>query len=163
MNLHTKTITGTFIAAALAFAAGPLAAQVPIYGPNVTLAQAKTATAAAEAEATKMGVPEAIAVVDTAGQLVYFVRQENTQTASIAVAQDKAVSAAGYRRPTKVFQDAVAGGGAGLRVLTLRAVNAVDGGIPLVQDGKIIGAIGASGGTPDQDGAIAKAGVDGMK
>ena len=110
-----------------------------------------------------MGVPEAIAVVDTAGQLVYFVRQENTQTASIAVAQDKAVCAAGYRRPTKVFQDAVAGGGAGLRVLTLRAVNAVDGGIPLVQDGKIIGAIGASGGTPDQDGVIAKAGVDGMK
>jgi uncharacterized protein GlcG (DUF336 family) len=65
-----------------------------------------------------------------------------------------------YRRPTKAFQDLVAGGGAGLRVLTLRNANAVEGGVPLIVDGKIIGAIGVSGGSSDQDGVVAKAGVD---
>jgi uncharacterized protein GlcG (DUF336 family) len=67
-----------------------------------------------------------------------------------------------YRRPTKAFQDLVAGGGVGLRVLTLRNANAVEGGVPLVVDGKIIGAIGVSGGSSDQDGTVAKAGVDGL-
>jgi glc operon protein GlcG len=98
--------------------------------------------------------------VDNAGQLVAFERMDNTQTGSIGVSQDKAVSAAMYRRPTKAFQDALAGGGAGLRVLTLRNANAVEGGLPLVADGKIIGAIGVSGGSAEQDGVVAKAGSD---
>lgn len=148
---------------AIALAAFPAAAQVPVYGANVTLDQARKATAGAEAEAKKMGVPMAIAVVDTAGQLVHFVRHENTQTASIMVAQDKAVSAAMYRRTTKVVQDGVAAGGAGLRLLNLRNMSAVEGGIPLTVDGKIIGAIGVSGGSSDQDGVVAKAGVEGLK
>jgi glc operon protein GlcG len=114
-------------------------------------------------EARKQNLPMAIAVVDTAGQLMAFERMDNTQFGSIAVSQDKAVSAAIYRRATKVFQDAVAGGGAGLRVLTLRGANAVEGGIPLTADGKIIGAIGVSGGSAEQDGVVAKAGLDGMK
>jgi len=87
---------------------------------------------------------------------------DNTQTASIAVSQDKAASAAMYRRPTKAFQDALAAGGAGLRVLTLRGANAVEGGLPIVVDGKIIGAIGVSGGSAEQDGVVAKAGLDGL-
>jgi uncharacterized protein GlcG (DUF336 family) len=77
-------------------------------------------------------------------------------------ALDKAVSAALYRRSTKVFQDALAGGGAGLRILTLRGANAVEGGLPIVVDGKIIGAIGVSGGSAEQDGVVAKAGLDGL-
>jgi len=128
----------------------------------VSLAQATRAMAAALAEAGRQGLPMAVAVVDTAGQLVAFERIDNTQTASIAVSQDKAVSAAMYRRPTKAFQDGLAAGGAGLRVLTLRNANAVEGGIPLVVDGKIIGAIGVSGGTPDQDGSVAKVGAEAL-
>lgn len=137
-------------------------AQVPQYGPNVSHEQARKVVAAAMADARRQNIPMAVAVVDTAGQLVAFERMDNTQTASTAVAQDKAVSAAMYRRPTKVFQDLVAGGGVGLRVLTLRGANAVEGGLPLMADGKIIGAIGVSGGSSEQDGVVAKAGIDGM-
>ncbi|HEY0418751.1 MAG TPA: heme-binding protein, partial [Acetobacteraceae bacterium] len=88
--------------------AQPAAAAVPQYGANVTQEQARRAIAGAIAEARRINVPMAVAVVDTAGTLVAFERMENTQTASISVAQDKAVSAALYRRPTKVFQDLVA-------------------------------------------------------
>ena len=130
-------------------------AQVPQYGANVTLEQARKAMAAAEAEARKNGWPVAIAIVDTAGHLVLFQKADNTQTASVMVAQDKAVSAAIYRRTTKVVQDGVAAGGAGLRLLNLRGMSAVEGGIPLIVDGKIIGGIGVSGVTSDQDGVVA--------
>jgi uncharacterized protein GlcG (DUF336 family) len=106
-----------------------------------------------------MKLPMAIAIVDNAGQLVAFERMDNTQTGSINVSQDKAVSAATFRRPTKVFQDAVAGGGAGLRILGLRGASPVEGGVPLMSGGKIIGAIGVSGGSSDEDGVVAKAGV----
>ncbi len=135
-------------------------AQVPQYGPNVTLEQARKALAAAVAEARKNAWPVAIAVVDNAGQLVAFERMDNTQTASTMVAQDKAMSAAMYRRPTKAFQDLVTGGGVGLRALNLRGASTVDGGLPLVIDGKIIGGIGVSGVTSEQDAVVAKAGVD---
>jgi glc operon protein GlcG len=137
--------------------------QVPQYGPNVTLEQAKKALAAADAEARKNGWPMAIAIVDTAGQLVLYQRHDNTQTASVQVAQDKAVSAAMFRRPTKAFQDTVAKGGDGLRVLGLRGASAVEGGLPLTVDGKIIGGIGVSGMASDQDGTVAKAGADTLK
>ena len=149
--------------AALILAAGAVQAQVPQYGSNITLEQARKAAAAADAEAKKNGWPVAIAVVDNAGMLVYFERAENTQTGSIQVAIDKAVSSAMYRRPTKAFQDAVAGGGAGLRVLNLRGASSVDGGFPVTVGGKIVGGLGISGVTADQDAQIAKAGVDAMK
>jgi uncharacterized protein GlcG (DUF336 family) len=149
--------------AALVLAAGLVQAQVPQYGTSVNLEQARKAIAAAEAEARKNGWPMAIAVVDNAGQLVAFVKIDNTQTASVNVSQDKAMSAAIYRRPTKVFQDTVAKGGDGLRVFTLRGAVAVEGGLPLMLDGKIIGGIGVSGGTSDQDGVVAKAGADTSK
>ena len=92
----------------------------------------------------------------------HWPRFNNTQTGSTAVAQDKAMSAAMFRRPTKAFQDALAGGGAGLRILTLRGANAVEGGVPIVIDGKIVGGIGVSGGSSEQDGVVAKAGTDGL-
>lgn len=141
---------------------GAALAQVPQYGSNVNYEQARKAVAGAIAEARKIAVPMAVAVMDTAGQLVAFERMDNTQTASTMIAQDKGASAAMYRRSTKVFQDLVAGGGVGLRVLQLRGAIAVEGGIPLVVDGKIIGAIGVSGGSSEQDGVVAKAGLDGM-
>jgi glc operon protein GlcG len=157
-----RSLASLIGAAALCLLATVAQAQVPQYGTNVTHEQARKAVAAAVADAKKQNLPMAIAVVDTAGNLVAFERMDNTQTGSIGVAQDKAVSAALFRRSTKVFQDALAGGGAGLRILTLRGANAVEGGVPLMADGKIIGAIGVSGGSAEQDGVVAKAGVDGM-
>ena len=135
-------------------------AQVPQYGANVSLEQAKKAIAAGQAEARKNNWPVAIAIVDNAGQLVAFEKMDNTQTASVEVAQDKAVSAAIYRRTTKVVQDGLAAGGAGLRLLGLRGMSPVEGGIPLFIDGKIVGGIGVSGVTSEQDGMVAKAGAD---
>ena len=151
-----------WLTATLILTAGSAQAQVPQYGTNVSYEQARKIVAAAIADARRQSLPMAVAVVDNAGQLVAFERMDNTQTASILVSQDKAVSAAMYRRPTKAFQDLVAGGGVGLRVLTLRGANAVEGGLPLIVDGKIIGAIGVSGGSSEQDGMVAKGGVDAL-
>ena len=163
--MMTRSIASFFAVLALLFLSGTAQAQAPVpqYGTNVTHEQARKAIAAAVVEARKQNLPMAIAVVDTAGLLVAFERMDSTQYGSVAVSQDKASSAALYRRPTKVFQDVLAAGGAGLRVLTLRGANAVEGGVPLMTDGKIIGAIGVSGGSAEQDGVVAKAGIDGMK
>jgi uncharacterized protein GlcG (DUF336 family) len=158
-----KNLLATLAFTTCAALSAPAAlAQVPQYGPNVSQEQAHKAVAAALAEARKINVPMAVTVVDNAGQLVVFDRMDNTQTGSIAVSQDKAMSAAMFRRPTKAFQDGLAAGGAGLRLLTLRGANAVEGGIPLVVDGKIIGGIGVSGGSAEQDGGVAKAGADAL-
>ncbi|HEY0962587.1 MAG TPA: heme-binding protein [Pseudomonadales bacterium] len=135
------------------------AAQAQSYGPNVTLEQAKMVLAAAESEATAQNWNVAIAVVDTAGNLVAFVKRDDTQTASVDVAQDKARSAAIYKRATKAFQDNVAAGGVGLRVMTLDGVVAAEGGVPLLVNGAIVGAVGVSGVTSEQDGVVAAAGA----
>jgi uncharacterized protein GlcG (DUF336 family) len=129
------------------------------YGPNITLEQAKAVLAAAEAEAVAQNWNMAIAVVDTAGNLVAFVKRDNTQNGSVKVSQAKAVSAALYKRPTKAFQDTLAEGGVGLRLLTLEGAVAAEGGVPLVVGGAIIGAIGVSGATSEQDGVVAAAGL----
>lgn len=147
---------------ALALSAGIASAQVPQYGNNITLDQARVVYTAAEGEARKNNWPVAIAVVDTAGNLVLFQRLENTQTASMKVAVDKAVSAAIYRRPTKVFQDLLAKGGENMRILGLTGASPVEGGVPLMSGGKIIGAVGVSGVTAGQDGQIAEAGAKGL-
>ena len=160
--MTARNLTRCFAAAAFCTLAASVQAQVPQYGANVTHEQARKALAAAIADARKQNLPMAVAVVDTAGQLVAFERMDNTQTASTAIAQDKATSAAMYRRPTKAFQDVLAAGGVGLRVLTLRGANTVEGGVPIVIDGKIVGAIGVSGGTSEQDGVVAKAAVDAL-
>ncbi len=153
------------IACALLFAgfATIVSAQVPSYGPNITLEQAKTAIAAGQAEARKNGWPVAIAVFDTAGMLVAYEKMDDTQTASVEVAQDKGRSAAIYRRSTKVMEDALAAGGAGVRFLNLRGASTVEGGLPIMLAGKVIGGIGVSGVTSPQDGIVAKAGVDAIK
>jgi uncharacterized protein GlcG (DUF336 family) len=154
--------TGLATAQAPAPAVVQAAPAVPQYGESVNLEQARRAIAAAVAEARRISVPMAISVVDTSGNLVAFEKMDNTQTGSILVAQNKAVSAAMYRRPTKVFQDALAAGGANLRILTLPNANAIERGVPLTQGGRIIGAIGVSGGSPDQDSAVAAGGVAGI-
>jgi glc operon protein GlcG len=151
------------IATAHAQAPAAPAAPSPGYGPNITLEQAKTVLAAAEAEAIKQKWTMAIAVVDTAGNLVAFEKFDNTQFASVKISQDKAVTAVGFKRPTKALQDTIAAGGAGLRMLTLDGVTAVEGGIPLVVGGQIVGAIGASGMASDQDGVVAAAGAAALK
>lgn len=150
-------------AALLALASLASFAQVPQYGPSINLDQAKKAIASGQTEARKNGWPVAIAIVDNAGLLVAYERMDNTQTGSVQVAIDKALSAAMYRRSTKVFQDAVAGGGAGLRVLGLRGASPVEGGLPLMMDGKVVGGIGVSGVNADQDGVVAKAGAEALK
>ena len=152
-----------FAAATLAGFATLAQAQVPVYGTNVNIDQARKAVAGAVADARKQNLPMAIAIVDTAGQLVAFERMDNTQTASTMIAQDKAVSAAMLRRSTKVLQDGLAQGGANLRFLALRYAVPIEGGLPIIVDGKIIGGIGVSGGSSDQDGVVAKAGLDAMK
>lgn len=141
----------------------PAAAQAPAppppeYGVSISLADAKKAVAAAVAEHPKTGgFPMAIAVVDTGGHLVYFERMQNTQIGSVRIAIDKARSAALFRRPTKVFEDGLAAGRHA--ILGLRGLVPSEGGVPIVIGGKIIGAIGASGGSAQQDGAVASAGV----
>lgn len=155
-----RRILFAVIAGTLSFAAH---AQVPQYGNSVNLEQAKKAIAAGQAEARKHGWPVAIAILDTSGFLVAYEKMDNTQTASVQVAIDKGKSAAIYRRPTKVFEDIVAKGGAGLRVMNLRDASVVEGGLPIVVDGKVIGGIGVSGVNADQDGVVAKAGADALK
>jgi uncharacterized protein GlcG (DUF336 family) len=141
----------------------PVLAQSEPYGTPVTADVAKRAAAAAIAEARKNNFTMAIAIVDTNGFLVYFEKMDNTQNGSVNVAIDKARSAALFKRPTKAFQDIVAAGGEGLRILALQGAVPVDGGFPIIVGGKIIGAIGASGGTSTQDAQVAKAGADTLK
>jgi glc operon protein GlcG len=124
---------------------------------------AKKAAAAALAEARKNNWYMAVAVVDPAGDLVYYEKMDNTQLGSAKVSVNKARSAALYKRPTKAFQDAVAGGGAGLRVLGLEGAVPVEGGVPLIVDGKIIGAIGLSGDLSEHDAQCARAGTDAIQ
>jgi glc operon protein GlcG len=133
------------------------------YGPSITLNVAKTAAAAAIVEARENTWDMAVAIVDTAGSLVYFEKMDDTQAGSVAVAQAKARSAALFKRPTKAFQDTLAAGGEGLRVLGLEGAVPVEGGLPLFIDGKIAGAIGVSGGTSGQDGQCAQAGVAALR
>ena len=137
-----------------------LAAQMPNpYGAPITLEQAKRPAAAALAEATKNHWTMAVAIVDPSGNLVYYEKMDNTQVASATVAIDKARAAAIYKRPTKALQDALAAGGAGIRILALHASTPVEGGIPLMLDGKIIGAIGVSGDASANDNQCATAGA----
>ena len=126
----------------------------------ITLDAAKKVAAPALAEASRNNWAMAVAVVDGAGDLVYFERMDATQAGSVTIAVDKARSAARFKRPTKAFQDILAAGGDGWRVLGLQGAVPVEGGVPIVVDGKIVGAIGVSGGTSPQDGQCARAGAD---
>lgn len=154
------TIAALFVAGVLASAL----AQMPNpYGAPISLENAKKAAAPAIAEAEKNRWNMAVAIVDPSGNLVYYEKMDNTQLGSANVAIDKARSAALYKRPTKALQDALAAGGDGLRILRLQGAVPVEGGIPLVMEGKIVGAIGVSGAASAQDAQCAKAGADAIK
>jgi uncharacterized protein GlcG (DUF336 family) len=127
------------------------------------LEQAMKAGQAALAEVKKMNLNEGIAVVDTAGRLVYFMKMDNSRTIAVELAQHKARTAAMFKLPSKAYEDRVAAGGVGVTVLTLDDVIASAGGIPILMGGKIIGAIGVSGGTGSQDDTISQAGAAALK
>ncbi len=134
--------------------------QRPGYGPNINIAAAKKIAAGviAECQSNKWNI--AVAVVDTHGGLVYFERMEDTQTASLDIAIVKAKVGSNYRRSTRVFADVIAKSGPA--VMTLPGVVASPGGLPIFVSGKVIGGVGVSGVTGDQDEQCAKAGLAGM-
>jgi len=151
-------------AGATLLAATSALAQMPNpYGPPITADVAKRVAAAGIAEAKKNAWTQAVAITDIAGDLVYFEKMDGTQGASIDIAIDKARASVRFKRPTKALQDALAAGGEGWRFLTLRGVVAAEGGIPIVIDGKIVGAVGVSGGTGAQDGQAANAAIAASK
>ena len=161
--MNYKTIlAGLFAAAALLVSAGA-SAQTP-YGMPITLEQAKKAMTAAEAEAKKNNWNVVIAIVDSGGNMVMLQRLDNAQFGSIKVATEKAHGSAAFRRPTVAFQDLIAQGGVHLRLLNITGDASVfEGGVPIVVDGKLIGAIGVSGVTSQQDAQIAQAGANALK
>jgi glc operon protein GlcG len=163
-SLRNFAIASTMLVLAASPSFSQQAAGPPVtpYGPPVSLEAAKKVMAAAEAEAMRNNWPLAIAVVDSGGNLVMLHKMDNTQYGSIRVAESKARTALDFRRPTKAFEDALAAGGVGLRVLSL-GVMAAEGGVPITLEGKIVGAIGASGALSSQDAQAAKAGADAIQ
>src|SRR5713101_5274252 len=142
--------------------AGPPAAPPP-YGESIGLEQARTLVDAAMAEAKKNNWFMAITVVGPAGDLVYFAKMDNTQYASVTISQHKARAAATFRRPTKAFEENLGKGFEFIYQLTLDGMIGSQGGVPLVVGGKIIGAIGCSGGSGPQDLQTCMAGVNAVK
>ena len=169
--MRTVRLLSLVVMTVVLLASLPVAAQQPVAPPPpqipdgtpISLEQAKKAVAAAEAESRKNQWNMVIAVLDTGGHLVMLERMDGVQLGSIGAAEDKAYSAVMYRRPTKVFQDLVAQGGANIRLLGLRGASVLEGGIPIIVGGKLIGAIGVSGHTSEQDAQVAKAGADALK
>ena len=154
MSVVNRLILGMTLAL-LAAAAG--AQDRPPYGQEIGLDLAKKIAAGAAAESKKNGWRMAIAIVDNHGFLVYYERMDDTQTGSVDVALDKAKAAAMYRRPTKAFEDGIAKGRNAL--LGLRGATPIEGGLPIMSGGKVIGAVGVSGATSEQDAAAAAAGL----
>lgn len=129
------------------------------YG-SIGVEAARKVAAAAIAEGKKHGWNVAVAIVDAAGELVFFERIDDTQPASVDVSQAKARTAARFKRPSKALEDALAGGRQA--ILGMPGAVPIEGGVPLVIDGRIVGAIGVSGVTSQQDGVCAQAGVDAL-
>lgn len=157
--LMLMSLVSSYASAQASFAPPPV---IP-YGSPISLESAKKAAGGAIAEAQKNKWRMAVAIVDTGGHLVYFEKMQDTQTGSVDLAIEKAKTAALFRRSTKLFQDAVAGGGEGLRLLRLTGAIPIDGGIPIIENGKLVGAVGISGGSGDQDGQTAVAGAAALK
>ncbi len=153
-----KLITAICCVALFAVAAMTMAQQMPNpYGANINLATAKKVAAAAAEEAAKLKINVVIAVVDTGGQIVYLERFDVVQWGSVKAALHKAKCSVQWKRPTKAFEDLIAKGT--MTYLTLDDIIAIEGGVPIIQDSKIIGAIGVSGGAAAQDGEVARAGA----
>ena len=140
-------------------AAGP---KLPPYGPSITNEQAKKVATAALEPARANQWTMVVAIVDTGGYLVYLEKLDQTQVGSVDVAIAKAKSAAIYKRPTKMFQERLSRGGDGLLELRLKDAIPVEGGVPIIVDGKLIGALGISGGSSAEDEACAEAGADAL-
>lgn len=132
---------------------------IPTYGPSITLEHARKISVAAQQEAQKNGWLMVVAIMDAGGHLVLLERMDGAQFGSVQVAQDKALSAVAFRRPTKAFHDMVAAGGEGLRMLVMSGAVPIDGGLPIIVGGAVIGSVGLSGGTSAQDGQVAQAGL----
>ena len=148
-------------AAALLLSPSSAGAQVPPpYGPAIGHDAAMKAVAAAEAEAKKNGWFMVIAVVDSGSRLVAFSRMDGAQLGSIDIALGKATTANNLKRPTKALQDLVGQGGSNLRLLAAPGVTPLEGGVPIVVDGKVVGAIGVSGAASNQDAQCAMAGAE---
>jgi glc operon protein GlcG len=150
----------TLLAALLPILAQVLSAQI-VNQPSVGLELAKKIAARAEAEAAKNQWTVYIVVVDDGANLVFLERMDGTQLGSLEVALGKAKTALKFKRPTKVFQDRVNGGGND-SVLSIPGVVAIDGGLPLMANGVLVGAIGVSGMKPEQDAVVAQAGASVM-
>jgi glc operon protein GlcG len=126
----------------------------------ITLEAAKKMVAAGEAEARKNGWNVAIAIVDVSGGLILFHKLDETQAGSIAVAQGKARAAALFKRPSKAMEDAIAGGK--LAFVTIEGIVPMQGGLPVIVEDKVIGAVGVSGVTSAQDEQVAQAAIGGL-
>jgi glc operon protein GlcG len=131
----------------------------PQYGASITLEAAKRVAAAAEAEANANDWPMVIAIVDTGGHLILLHRIDHAQNGSVDIARRKAETAVNFKRPTKVFEDAIAQGGMHLRMLAMGNLLPLEGGLPILEDGKVVGAIGVSGMQSTQDAQVARAGL----
>jgi glc operon protein GlcG len=137
-----------------------LAADAPTpYGTPISFADARAVADAAAAEARRRGWPVVIAVVDSAGHLAVLYRLDQSNIGSIDVAQGKAMTAVKFRRPTAVFEHGIANGGAGLRFLNIPGMVPLEGGLPLLRGGRIVGAVGVSGMSSPQDADIAAVGA----
>jgi glc operon protein GlcG len=163
------------IAGGFTFAAGPavvpaLAQQpqpvptgaTPPYGAPISLDQAKRVMAAAELEAAKNSWQVAIAILDSGGNMVMFHKVDNAQLSAITTSEGKARTALEFKLPSKALDDAIANGGAGMRLLALKNITPLQGGMLVLVDGKIVGAVGVSGALSAQDEQVAKAGADAL-
>ena len=155
------SFTRVLCAASFAALAAPAMAQMPSYGQSVSADAAKKIAAASMAEAKKNNWPVAVAIVDNHGFLVYFEKMDDVQTGSNAIAIDKAKTAAMFRRPSRAFEEGIAKGRNA--ILGLQGATPITGGVPIVVGGKIIGGVGVSGVTSDQDEQVASAGVAALK
>ena len=153
--MKLKLLIAALSLAATTSYAAELAARV-----GLTLDVAKQISAAAEAEAAKNKWTVAIAIVDEGGHLIYLAKIDNTQYGSVDVAIQKAQTTPAFKRPTKVFDDAIAGGRNA--IIGLKGALPLEGGVPIMHDGKVIGAIGVSGVKSTEDGQVAKAGADAL-
>ena len=140
--------------------AAPLPPPMPPYGPPLTLDQAKRVMAAAELEAAKNSWQVAITILDSGGNMVMFHKIDNAQLSAITTSEGKARTALEFKLPSKALDDAIAAGGAGMRLLALKDITPLQGGILVLVDGKHLGAIGVSGALSAQDEQVAKAGAD---
>jgi uncharacterized protein GlcG (DUF336 family) len=129
------------------------------YGAPITLDMAKKIMAAAEAEAVKNNWQVVITIIDSGGHMVMMQKSDNTQLASISASEGKAQTSLAFKLPSKALEDAIAAGGPGTRLLALKNIAPFEGGLPILVDGKIVGAIGVSGALSSQDAQIARAGL----